>query len=155
MRTEAYSEAYLDDAMSNLGDAFEYAVHEYGMSGEQFADCFVKSQISESFGKGDPKFVTGMSGIELARTVLNRCGVLTRDDRPNNFGYSPEYWVGWVYAYYQWSTGLSFEEIFTAVPYGRLHRMYWPLHEADITKAASIMDDIVREQKTGEEVADN
>ena len=140
--TNPYSEVYLDDAMSNLGEAFEYAIFNCNLTGQEFSGCFVKSRIAEFFGEGDAKYISGMSGIELARTVLERCEIRVPETAPDIIGYTPEYWVGWVYAYYQWYSGLSFEETFKAIPYERLYQMYWPVHEADISKAASIMDEI-------------
>lgn len=142
MQTNPYSEVYLDDAMSNLGEAFEYAIYECGLSGGQFADCFVNSKIAEYFGHGDVKYISGMSGVELAIAVLRSCDKPIPETVKDIPGYTPEYWVGWVYAYYQWHTGLSFKEIFTTIPYERLYQMYWPVHEADISKAVSLMDEI-------------
>lgn len=141
--THRYSEIYLDDAMSILGEAVEYAVLACKVPGQEFLNCFIKSGIAKLFEEGHPKYVTGMSGIELAQHVFRHFGM--EDDIPQrpSLDYPPEYWVGWTYAYYQWHSGLPFREIVAAIPYQELLERYWPLHEADVTKAAAVMDDIM------------
>lgn len=141
--THPYSEVYLDDAMSILGEALEYAVIVCHVPGQEFLDCFVRSGIAEMFEEGHPKYVTGMSGIELAMHVFRACGMKNDVPQIDSLDYPPEYWVGWTYAYYQWHSGLSFREIFVAIPYEELLKRYWPLHEADVTKSAAVMDDII------------
>ena len=71
----AYDEMYLDDAMECLGAAVEYAVLSCDMDGQAFLDLFVASGIADEFGRGNVKFISGMSGIELARHVLKACGM--------------------------------------------------------------------------------
>lgn len=147
MMTNAYSEIFLSDAMDVLGEALEYATCACGVEGQEFLNDFVKSGVAEQFGAGEPHYISGMSGIELAQIVLRRCG------RPSPFGvksvcgYSPEYWVGEVYTYYQWYSGYGFAEIFEAAPFERFLQMYRPVHEADISKAASILDDLMVDAK--------
>lgn len=146
--THRYSKVYLEDAMSILGEAVEYAVVDCKVPGQKFLDCFVQSGIAKLFEEGHPKYITGMSGIELAQHVFRACCM--KDDIPqtNSFDYPPEYWVGWTYAYYQWYSGLPFREIVSAIPYQELLNHYWPLHEADVTKSATIMDDIIARRPT-------
>lgn len=45
----AYNEIYLDDAMKNLGEAFDYAVNVCGKSADEFANLFVASGLAEDF----------------------------------------------------------------------------------------------------------
>ena len=61
--------------------------------------------------------------------------------------YSKEYWVGWALAYYQWYSNRSFNDIFNAVSYEELERMFYPLHEADITKFIDVMDSRIKNAK--------
>ena len=68
--TNAYSELYLDDAMHNLGDMVEYAVCDLGFDPDTFFGWFIFSGIAEQFENGNPKYLTGMSGYELAAAVL-------------------------------------------------------------------------------------
>ena len=143
----AYYETYLDDAMNNLGDMFDYAVNDCGYDLQDFYDCFIVSGVAESFGCGNPKYVAGLSGIELALEVIYRT-LGSRCEIPSSkiFDKSPEYWVGWALAYYQWYRNLSF---FNMEKYGitmeRMLSLYPTLHEADITKFVSVADYILKE----------
>ena len=69
--TNAYSELYLDDAMHNLGDMVEYAVCDLGFDPDTFFGWFIFSGIAEKFENGNPKYLTGMSGYELAAHSYN------------------------------------------------------------------------------------
>ena len=61
------------------------------------------------------------------------------------FDRSAEYWIGWAVAYYQWYSSRRFGDIFKALPFDDLRKMYYTLHEADITKFADVADEKVRE----------
>lgn len=47
--------------------------------------------------------------------------------------------------YYQWYSGRRFREIFQAISFEDFQKMYYTLHEADISKFADIADARVRE----------
>jgi len=134
--TRAYAETYLDDAMNNLGDAFDYAVYDCKYELEDFFSFFLISGIAEAFGKGNPKYVAGLSGPELTKEILLK----TKGSRPDaeiseNIDKSAEYWSGWILAYYQWYTGRSFADLYkNGVTMEHLLSLYPTFHEADITK---------------------
>lgn len=145
----AYNKTYLDDAMHNLGVMLDYGTLAEGDPSRFFAR-FIVSGIAEQFGKGNPKYVVGMSGIELAENVFRHTGSV-----PGRLPYSPDgrssyYWAGWALAYLQWHTGLSFEKMAeSGMNVDRLLSMYRTYHEADITKfleaALLIMSESARE----------
>ena len=58
---------------------------------------------------------------------------------------SIEYWIGWAIAYYQWYSDRSYSEIFEVYSFEDLQNMYYPLHEADITKFVEIVDKKIKE----------
>lgn len=136
----AYAETYLPDAMESLGAMLDYAVNGCGIALEDFYARFLASRVAEGFGGGLPKYVAGMSGIELAEAVLEETGAPAfhpTDFIPGN----PrcEYWCGWALAYLQWQTGWSFEYIQNhGLTVGDVAEMYHPLHEADVSKFAEI-----------------
>ena len=137
----AYDEIYLDDAMETLGSAVEYAVLLCGIDGQEFLNLFIISGLSDEFGKGNVKYISGMSGIEFARLVFEKCGKQCGDVQPLPYvDYPPEYWVGWILAYYQWYSGRSFEAIFKRISYDDIRNVYGVLHEADPSKAADVFD---------------
>ena len=104
--THAYGESYLNDAMENLGEAFDYAVNACMIDIETFMGLFISSGYANLFGKGVPKVVSGLSGTELVMEVVNKAGTFYSFPKPQvEYDYSPEYWCGWILAYYQWKTG--------------------------------------------------
>ena len=145
--THAYKEYFLDDAMETLGSAVEYAVLSLNIEGQEFLDLFLASGIAERFGQGDAMYLSGMSGIELARKVLTVCGKTIPSYTENSScHYSPEYWVGWILAYYQWYCGKPFSMILPKLRYQSLRNLYGVLHEADPSKAVSVFDELLSEQ---------
>lgn len=110
----AYDESYLNDAMDTLGEMLDYAVVDCGYDADEFFDWFTSSGIAGQFERGNPKFVAGMSGVEIAREVVFRI-TGSRESHPATqpLDRSPEYWTGWITAYYQWFRALRFTDIAT------------------------------------------
>lgn len=140
-----YSELYLDDATQNLGEAFDAASRLEGVGCEVFAQEFLASGRARWFSGGNPRYVVGMSGIELVWDVLESRGYRLEPPRDSvAYDRSPEYWCGWALALYQWSSGLSFERILEAVPLSEFMKLYGPLHEAGEDKVVAVLDQRVR-----------
>lgn len=148
--TRAYDEMYLDDAMDCLGAAVEYAVLFCGMDGQDFLDLFVACGVAGEFGRGNVKYTSGMSGIELARYVLKICGKeVSEHTDALHINYPPEYWCGWILACYQWHSGKSFATICRQIKFSMLMDVYGVLHEADPSKAMDVFDQIMaRKEET-------
>ena len=143
----AYDEMYLNDAMKNLGEAFDYSAVSLHISMDDFLDMFIISGIAEQFGSGVPKYVSGLSGTELVWEVLNRTGANMDLPAPQaEYDCSPEYWCGWILAFYQWSTGKSFKEIKKYLPMSEIYKLYPTLHEASEEKFVDIADSILKHQ---------
>ena len=124
--THAYAESYLNDAMENLGEAFDYAVN------------------ANLFGKGVPKVVSGLSGTELVMEVVNKAGTFYSFPKPQvEYDYSPEYWCGWILAYYQWKTGRTFKDIEVNLSVTEILKMYPTLHEASEDKFVDTANAII------------
>lgn len=141
MKMHAYQEIYLSNTQSKLAEAFDYSVNACQISGEDFSKMFVVSSFSKQMEKGNPAYVGGRSGIEIALEVIFEIqGFRMEPQKYENYVRSKEYWIGWAVAYYQWYSDRSFQDIFTAVSYRDLEIMYQTLHEADITKFVDIMD---------------
>ena len=144
--TPAYDEMYLNDAMCAMGEMLDYAVHDCGCDGDSFFTQFLSSGVAEQFERGNPKFVGGMSGVELAFEVFRRTtGQVPLVEASASEEKSPEYWAGWSLAYYQWKTGMPFREIIArGLTVSKICSMYL-LHEADISKFAEAADKIIQE----------
>lgn len=144
--TRAYQEIYLSKAQSVLGDAFDYAVNTCNISGDDFTRLFMASTVSRRMENGEPSLLAGKSGIEIAVDVVRETTGKKIDTLPQeHFGRSKEYWAGWAIAYYQWFSARKFNDIFKAIPFDDLQKMYYTLHEADISKFVDIADKRIKE----------
>lgn len=143
--THAYAEEYLSDAMDNLGEAFDYAVNACALDIDNFMDLFIASGYSDSFGKGNPKYVSGLSGTELAMEVIGRSGKqMDFPEQQTEYSCSPEYWCGWVLAYYQWATWRTFRDIRANISMSEIRKLYSTLHEAAEEKFVDTVNAIIR-----------
>ena len=140
----AYSKIYLEDAMSNLAVMLDYGAMADG-DPQRFFDRFIVSGISKQFERGNPKYIAGYSGVELAEIVLKETGTEKKGITYSPSGRSPEYWSGWALAYLQWYTGLSFEHLENrGIGMNTLTRLYSTLHETDITKVLTTLLGIIK-----------
>lgn len=127
----AYDEQYLDDAMQNLGEAFDYVSNDCGVELDVFLDLFITGGVAEQFGSGVPRYVAGMSGIELVLEVIRRAGWERKlPEAQVTYDRSAEYWCGWILAYYQWHTGRSYKNIRQHISMREILKLYPTLHEA-------------------------
>ncbi len=139
MMIHAYQEIYLNSAQSALGDTFDYAINTCGINGNDFVKLFLVSSICKRMENGEPDYLTGKSGIEIARDIIKETkNQELRIEPQEHFGRSKEYWIGWAVAYYQWYSGRKYSSIFKVFSFEDLAKMYYTLHEADISKKASI-----------------
>ena len=144
----AYSELYLDDAMQNLGDMVDYAVCVLGFDPDEFFGWFISSGIASRFEKGNPKYVGGMSGYELADAVLHATNVSYKKKEPSYSDFKGrEYWAGWILAYYQWITGKRFEDMRKdGLDMSTILSLYI-LHEAPESKFVEVANEIIEKNK--------
>ncbi len=144
--TYAYQEIYLSKAQSVLGDAFDYAVNTCGILGNDFVKLFIASSVSKRMENGEPAYLAGKSGIEIAQEIVTETkGQKLQIESKEHFGRSKEYWIGWAIAYYQWYSDRKYSDIFKVISFEDLQKMYCILHEADITKFVDIMDSKIKE----------
>ena len=142
----AYQEIYLSKAQSVLGDAFDYAVNTCDIPGHDFVKLFLASSVSKRMENGEPTYLSGKSGIEIVREIVAETkGKELQIEAQDRFGRSKEYWIGWAVAYYQWYSGRKYRDIFKVVSFEDLQKMYYTLHEADITKFVDIVDSKIKE----------
>lgn len=148
MMTRAYKESYLNKAQKTLAAMMDYAVFDLKYDPDEFFMLFLQSGLMDEFGRGNPKYIAGKSGTELAREVVFiTTGQLVEVTPTPRFDRSPVYWAAWALAYYQWYSGHSFEEIHKVLPFTELLNMYPTLHEVDINKFVSVADEVLVESK--------
>lgn len=137
----AYQETYLNSAQSALGEAFDYAVNACGISGPDFIKLFLAASACRGMENGEADCLAGKSGIELARDVVRETTGRELSTEPADTPWrSREYWIGWSVAYYQWYSARKYSEIFKALPFEDLQKMYPTLHEADVSKFVDIAE---------------
>ena len=145
----AYEETYLDDAMNNLGDMFDYAVNDCGYNAEEFYTHFIVSGIAAAFEKGNPRYIAGLSGIELAAEVVFRTQRIRLETASSeHIDKSAEYWAGWSLAYYQWYSARRFNDIRkSGLTMEYVLNLYPTLHEADLSKFATIAEQVIERNR--------
>ncbi len=143
--THAYNESYLNNAKSRLSVFFDYAINDCKFNPDWITTLFINTGFAEQFERGNPAYIAGMSGIELAKEVVKKAYQNKSLPEPtHNDEYSPEYWAGWVLAEYQWFTGRRFKDIFDRIPLSNAIAMYSVYHEMDITNFISSMEEIYK-----------
>ena len=144
----AYSEHYLDSAMDNLGEAFDYAISCCKIDADLFLSIFISSGFAARFEVCEPKIVAGMSGTELAIEVLFEGG-FQQDFPPvkTSYSYSREYWCGWILAYCQWKTARPFANIRRYISMHDILTLYGTLHEASEDRFMDVFYDCVCESR--------
>lgn len=145
MGIRAYDESYLDLAQDVLGHAVDFAVMTLGLEPDEFGKAFSVSDVSRQFASGNPRYVAGMNGCEVARQVLLETRMAFDDaDDAMFLDKSPEYWAGWALAYYQWHSSCEFMDILAPAPLSRIIEMYPTYHEMDVCQFSDRMDEIMR-----------
>ena len=143
-----YAEGYINDAMNNLGESFDYAVNACRIDADDFMKLFVSSGIADQFENGNPKYVVGQSGTELVLDVLKKTGVsIVAPSAQVCYDCSPEYWAGWALAYYQWKSGISFRDIHRHISMENILNMYPTLHETSEDKFADVANEILKRKE--------
>ncbi len=154
MMTRAYQQFYLNDAQQNLGVMFDYALRTLRYDGDKFFVYFIQSEVAGKFEHANPKYICGMSGIELCENVLQKVGMekFAAKIQPERnveiqIEQGVEFWTGWAMAYYQWYSGLRFSDLmeYGLVPSEIISR--YILHEADISKFVEAANKIIQRNK--------
>ena len=140
----AYKKTYLNGAMRNLAVMLDCGVNKYGYSIQDFYDKFLSCDVSRQFANGNPRYLVGLSGADLADMVIQQSGDTISEKNDGTYSVGPEYWAGWVLAYYQWHSRRSFAYIQKkGLGISEVMDMYHPLHEADLSKFTNIADGII------------
>lgn len=141
MAMHAYPEIYLHRAQGMLGDAFDYGINVFKLQPSEFVSMFLKSSVCKRMELGDFACITGRSGIENAVDIVAEAtGEYINVVISERFTRSAEYWCGWAVAYYQWYTCKKYSDIFKIVSIDELLKLYYPLHEGDISKFVDVIN---------------
>ena len=137
-----YDELYLPCCQRVMGDMYDYAVNTLSYDISAYHSMFLVSGMAVQFESGNPTYIAGKNGCEIAREVITHCTdrVIDKEDIMYT-DKSREYWTGWSLSYYQWESCRTYREINRAVPIADICDMYTPLHEADISLFVRIMEE--------------
>lgn len=142
----AYDRDYLYHAQNNLGHMVDFAVNTCDFDINDFFYMFLASNVCRQFEDGNPAYIVGKTGCELARLVISE--IKEQEIEEKDIMYidrSPEYWLGWSLAHYVWEKNCRFNYIFRAVSPENLMGMYDTLHEADISKFVIHVNTLLKE----------
>lgn len=146
MAIRAYDELYLSSAQSILGHAVDFAVMSLELEPNTFGAALSVSPTAKLFSAGNPRYIAGVNGCELARAVLDDARIRYPNVEDSMYlDKSPEYWTGWALAYFQWYSAMSFMDILRVVSLEELLRMYPLYHEMDISSFADEMNRRMKE----------
>ena len=141
----AYNHYYLEDVMNNLGAMLDCAANVVHYDISVFYEMYLASGVAAQIEMGNPRYLSGLSGIELMHIVFKKSSdkdVQDIDYHP--FERTPEYWAGWALAYYQWFTAKSFMYIQrNGLDIKTLISLYPTLHEADLSKLVDTANIII------------
>ena len=145
--THAYNPLYLEDVMNNLGTMLDCAVNAAHCELTVFYEMFLTSGVASQIEVGNPRYLSGLSGMELMQVVLEKSS-----DKPITelsyvpFDRTPEYWAGWALAYYQWHTSRSFAFLQrNGLNIDTVVSLYPTLHEADLSKFVQTADALIEQ----------
>lgn len=97
METRAYCDHYLEDAQYTMGNMMDYALNICKIDGDEFFHMFLASGIADQIGRGNPRYVSGMTGAEAAReAAASAKGIELTEPEEYFLDKSPEFWCGWI-----------------------------------------------------------
>ena len=144
----AYPVHYLDSAMRNVGDLFDYGLREAGLTSASFQTLFLTSRVCGGIETGNTTYLVGKSGLELFqdcyRDAYGKDPEIHFSADFQRFEKSPEYWAGWALTFYQWQSGRPYGEILRAISLEEIISLYPAHHEADVSRFADTMEEIFR-----------
>ena len=140
----SYDESYLSEVQKNLGFFFQFLLHNLAFSPKNAQTIFLSSIIPAQIEQANPDFLCGKSGFELTLLALGQkaeSNIMTKIYEAIKEPFFPEaeYWSGYILAYCQWQHSIPFSTILKNYPLERILNSYHLLHEADITKADSVI----------------
>lgn len=95
--------------INNLGICISFACKYLGFQADEFFKLFSSSIISIEYAKANPKYIYGMSGVELAYEVLYDLGFNPKNVDDYEIEKDANYWVGRVIGYIRYVNDYSYK----------------------------------------------
>lgn len=148
MMKESIDKIFLEINMENLGDAFSFVSVNHQLSLDVFITQLFFSRVLDEIEAKNPKYTTGITGNELAITILNELGINTSDDYNDYKSVDlVAYWTGSMLAYFQYVTQIPYSTILSLIKMNEISSLYYPLHEASEDKFVDVLLRIIGERK--------
>ena len=147
----AYDKDLYPEIMDLQGDLF-YCIRNKlpGVDEKWFINNFMKSRIRSYLDKGNFKyaymshnavlnyFLCEMSGSDISHGVF-----IPADYVRGGSIYGDLMWIGMMYSYYQWRTGISSEELIDKLTVDDMERIYPALHQMGWEAGANKIHSVV------------
>jgi len=124
-----YENDYMFEYMNNIGDMFEHQ-RQLNIDIDSFFEYFIGSNIVKQLENRNPSYLVGKSGAELFYDTVLETGFTFISNYMDDAYISKEYWAGYVLAYFQFKSRLTFKQIYKYIKIKDIINMYHPFHEA-------------------------
>ena len=147
MTIKDYDNHFIEYVMKNMGEAFCFASLSLSLDLDVFMTLFISSGVANEIESGNPTYTFGMSGTELVYKTFERSGMkfkkrISEDDSHR----LDTYWAGYILAYFQYKTGLSYQYIHDQLSMYDIRDLFYPLHEASEEKAINVISKLIKKK---------
>lgn len=141
--------AYLKDAMRTMGEAVDYGVNDCGVPLAPFLELLVAAETGECLKKTDPRVISGLSGVELAREIMAKSGMGAGGPEPSlKQKASPEYRIGRALACYSVGMGCGLRELLRLIKADDLMKLSDRIPEGDEGEWLTGIERLVRRRSS-------
>ena len=147
MTIKDYDNHFIEYVMKNMGEALSFAEFYGHLDLDAFMTIFIRSGVANEIETGNPSYTFGLSGTELVYKIYERSGIKFKKRIPMDENQRLDtYWAGYILAYYQYKTGLTYKYIHEQISIHRIRELYYPLHEASEEKAVSVISKLIKKK---------
>lgn len=142
-----YIDHYTENAIDNFANALDYVYVDQKKDIKNFIDMFIKCGLAKEYYLLNPVYVLGLSGKELVKKTYELNNIIYKERRiKKTYKKSIAYFVGVISLTYCYRRDIPIEIFFKKVKIDDLFKLYYPLHEADITKIIKILDEYLKKK---------
>ena len=138
----SYDKWWLPKDMENMGFLFEYCdkycqeLYDVKIDKIKLLTAFMKSRFRRQMELGHPRLLSQSAKDSLMQWIdVDYNGNLSEfmkdesEEEKYEYEYNQFYWVGWIYAYLHYRTGLSSKTIVSRLPIEKMLSHYYLGHE--------------------------
>ncbi len=144
----AYEENRVHESMKFLAVFFDYAINTMTIEVENLIPFFLSKKISSEVEKGNPKYVSGKSGVEALWELLDDAEIQYKKKDYNSYNKTRDYWVGYMIVYYQWYRNVSFSYLFKNITYKEFLKICASMHTKAIDQFVEVVDNLLKTKES-------